>query len=202
MISIEDLIESYYLQKNFDDYSFLQQRDEFITLCRFLDSFKPVNILEIGVRGVSFNILAKFATGIKIALDVWDYSSNVEEGIFIKGNSHDEETFNKVKSICEKFDFIFIDGDHSIEGVKLDFEMYKSLLSERGYIGFHDIDPNHAFKGYENSWGGNVHKFWESIQEGSKISIICSCTSSEVGYNLNNKKIKTGFGGIGLWRPK
>jgi cephalosporin hydroxylase len=202
MNSIEELIDSYYTQEGLDKYTFLQQRDEFIVLCRFLDSFKPINILEIGVRGASFNILSKFASGTKIAVDVCDYSSSIENGIFIQGNSHDEETIETIKSVCQKFDFIFIDGDHSIEGVALDFNSYKPLLSERGYMGFHDVDPDHIFKGKEACMGGYVHKFWQSIQEGSKTSIICSGTSSEVGYHVDGKKFKTGFGGIGLWRPK
>jgi predicted O-methyltransferase YrrM len=42
--------------------------------------------------------------------------------------------FNNVKDFCNEFDLIFIDGDHSYEGVKRDFEMYKRLLSPRGPI--------------------------------------------------------------------
>jgi predicted O-methyltransferase YrrM len=35
-------------------------------------------------------------------------------------------------------DFLFIDGDHSYEGVKQDFEMYSHLVTSGGLIAFHD----------------------------------------------------------------
>jgi Methyltransferase domain len=43
-----------------------------------------------------------------------------------------------------KIDFIFIDGDHSYEGVKKDFDLYSSILSENGVIILHDTDENFA----------------------------------------------------------
>lgn len=45
-----------------------------------------------------------------------------------------------------KIDFLFIDGDHSYEGVKRDFELYTQLLTENGVIIIHDTDEN-----YENN---------------------------------------------------
>lgn len=45
-----------------------------------------------------------------------------------------------------KIDFLFIDGDHTYEGVKKDFDLYSKLLSENGLIIIHDTDEN-----YENN---------------------------------------------------
>jgi hypothetical protein len=45
-----------------------------------------------------------------------------------------------------KIDVLFIDGDHSYEGVKLDFELYSKLISQKGIIIIHDTDGE-----YENS---------------------------------------------------
>lgn len=42
-----------------------------------------------------------------------------------------------------KIDFLFIDGDHSYEGVKKDFELYSKLLTEHGVIVIHDTDLNY-----------------------------------------------------------
>jgi len=39
-----------------------------------------------------------------------------------------------------KIDLLYIDGDHSYEGVKLDFDLYSTLLSDKGIIAIHDTD--------------------------------------------------------------
>jgi len=39
-----------------------------------------------------------------------------------------------------KIDILFIDGDHSYEGVKKDFDLYSNILSENGIIIIHDTD--------------------------------------------------------------
>ena len=42
-----------------------------------------------------------------------------------------------------KIDFLFIDGDHSYEGVKLDFDLYSTILSDNGIIIIHDTDEKY-----------------------------------------------------------
>jgi len=43
-----------------------------------------------------------------------------------------------------RIDVLFIDGDHSYEGVKLDFELYSKLLSPKGVVILHDSDENYS----------------------------------------------------------
>jgi hypothetical protein len=42
-----------------------------------------------------------------------------------------------------KIDFLFIDGDHTYEGVKLDFDLYSNLLSDNGVVVIHDTDEEY-----------------------------------------------------------
>jgi len=42
-----------------------------------------------------------------------------------------------------KIDYLHIDGDHSYEGVKKDFELYSQIMSENGIITIHDIDQKY-----------------------------------------------------------
>jgi predicted O-methyltransferase YrrM len=51
----------------------------------------------------------------------------------------------KIEGILKgrKVDFLFIDADHSYEGVKKDFEMYSPLVRKGGIIAFHDIIPDY-----------------------------------------------------------
>jgi predicted O-methyltransferase YrrM len=38
----------------------------------------------------------------------------------------------------QKIDFLFIDGDHSIDGCKRDFDLYSHKVTNGGFIAFHD----------------------------------------------------------------
>ena len=42
-----------------------------------------------------------------------------------------------------KIDLLFIDGDHSYKGVKKDFELYSTILSDNGIIIIHDTDSEY-----------------------------------------------------------
>jgi hypothetical protein len=42
-----------------------------------------------------------------------------------------------------KIDLLFIDGDHSYEGVKRDFDLYSQILSPNGIIIIHDTDEKY-----------------------------------------------------------
>jgi len=82
----------------------------------------------------------------------------------IRGDSHTAETLKDVKMalVGEKVDFLFIDGDHSYEGVKKDFEMYGPLVKSGGVVAFHDIvDGPEAFV-------GGVPRFWKEIKNNYK----------------------------------
>tara|TARA_B100000886_G_scaffold322188_1_gene265011 strand:- start:35 stop:697 length:663 start_codon:yes stop_codon:yes gene_type:complete len=56
----------------------------------------------------------------------------------ITGSSTAKSTIKKVKNFSS-YDLIFIDGNHSYQYVKKDFENYCNYLSKKGIIIFHDI---------------------------------------------------------------
>jgi 23S rRNA U2552 (ribose-2'-O)-methylase RlmE/FtsJ len=60
---------------------------------------------------------------------------------FIPDNSQLPSTRERLVEILDgrKIDLLFIDGDHSYNGCKSDFEMYKSLVADSGIMVFHDI---------------------------------------------------------------
>jgi cephalosporin hydroxylase len=138
-----------------------QERDEIVQLAKFVYELQPKVVVEIGTKfGGTFMIWNEIAPGIKISVDLVEgihggvsrldtdarnarfkelYNDSC---IFIEGDSHDSATYDLlVKALDGKtIDFLFIDGDHTYEGVKEDYETYSSLVSENGYIGFHDIN--------------------------------------------------------------
>lgn len=56
-------------------------------------------------------------------------------------------------------DFLFLDGDHSLTGIRQDFEAFGPLVRAGGLVAFHDIVPD----------PGNAHiqvpEFWASLRD-------------------------------------
>jgi predicted O-methyltransferase YrrM len=48
------------------------------------------------------------------------------------------DMFDQVRSLTDHLELLFIDGDHSYEGVKSDWEAYKHLLRPGSIVVFHD----------------------------------------------------------------
>jgi len=57
---------------------------------------------------------------------------------YYQGNSQDINIVNQVKTDLKNVDILFIDGDHSRQGVLLDFKNYSDLVVNGGYIAFDD----------------------------------------------------------------
>lgn len=87
------------------------------------------------------------------------WMKNVNQYDDIQGDSHDPNTIERVRRIFPKsdVDFLFIDGDHSYEGVKRDFYDYSRFVKQGGLIVLHDVC------GLED-----VHRFWEEIKPNHK----------------------------------
>jgi len=76
----------------------------------------------------------------------------------LRRDSHKPETLTAIREILGvcKLDFLFIDGDHSYDGVRSDFEMYSPLVRAGGLIAFHDIALTDGSE--------KVHRFWDEIK--------------------------------------
>ena len=98
----------------------------------------------------------------------------------LREDSHQKETLEKVKEILDdnQLDFLFIDGDHSYEGVKKDFEMYSPLVRKGGIIAFHDIAPNGILE-----LTGGVSRFWKEIEKKNYYQEIINNQNQE-GFGI------------------
>jgi len=160
----------------------IQIKEEFIELLKIFKELNPKYILEIGTaNGGTLFCFCKLAqddaTIISIDLPEGEFGGGYPEWkvsvyqVFAKKNqklyllkkdSHQKETLEEVKKILNgnQLDFLFIDGDHSYDGVKKDFEMYSTLVRKGGIIAFHDIinnDPTRLDIG--------VPKFWLEVKD-------------------------------------
>lgn len=70
--------------------------------------------------------------------NVWKYNKFKNNYTYIKGNSTENETIERVKTV--QADILFIDGDHSYFGVWNDFLNYSKLVKPNGYIVFDDYN--------------------------------------------------------------
>jgi len=135
------------------------------TLFLFISIADPeANILSVDLPGGSFG---GGYPEWKIPL----YQSFAKGGQKIKllrADSHNPKTLELVKTASDHrmIDFLFIDGDHTYEGVKRDFNMYSSLVKEGGIIALHDIVE------HPPETGCKVNKFWNEIKYDYEYSEI------------------------------
>lgn len=120
------------------------------------DSSYEINYLEIGcyAGGSACLLLQRPRTSV-ISIDLGKpISKNIviknvnklnkhkNKYNYIEGSSHEENTQKKLDEILNnnKIDILFIDGDHSYNGVKKDFEIYSKYVKSGGYIIFDDYN--------------------------------------------------------------
>jgi cephalosporin hydroxylase len=179
----------------------IQVPEELSALVELLKKHRLRNVMEIGSEaGGTFYLWCRLTAigGLKISLDLPSgasgsgrfrdapelvrrttlfkrWSANVH---VITGDSHEQNSRREVEDALagNKLDFLFIDGDHSYKGVKLDFEDYKGFVRPGGLIAFHDIVDSeyHCFRGC------HVAKFWTELK-GEKQEFIKGAAWGGIG---------------------
>lgn len=164
-------------------FRMFQHRGEIADFC---NSFPwPQTVIEIGAhRGgtaVLFLELGAHVVSVDLPEGPWGGLSHQETEERIRdlsarygdrfrsvlGDSRKLETKGNIP-IRGQVDLLFIDGDHSYEGVRSDYEMYRSFVKPGGLIAFHDIkdSPFHREKGVE------VARFWRELRESGQYQSI------------------------------
>jgi predicted O-methyltransferase YrrM len=131
-----------------------QIETEFTNVMGKVEKMKPRCFLEIGAfKGGTLSLFAQVASPDCRFLSV-DIAYRLPEQLALKklalknqkincisGDSSSQQTIQKVKQWLgnDQLDVLFIDGDHSFNGVKADFENYSPLVRAGGLIIFHDI---------------------------------------------------------------
>lgn len=160
-----------------------QKLVEFAEFVSFLRPIRPKMVVEIGtLNGGTLWALCRLASSAaeltSIDLPGGPFGGGYGEGSvsrlralartdqkihLIRGDSHALETLEQLEAALRgrSIDLLFIDGDHSYEGVKRDFELYSPLVRPGGMIAFHDILPH-------SNPACQVDLFWNEIRIGAE----------------------------------
>jgi hypothetical protein len=141
----------------------IQCREEWLAFMEYCASYfehrgidHPI-VLEIGTRlNQQKPFYEKLLGALHIGIDITDAEGKPD----IIGDSAAPETVERVRSMLagRLVDLLFIDGDHTYEGVKRDFETYAPLT--RHIIAFHDINLE---------WeGAGIKRFWDELKARSE----------------------------------
>ena len=143
----------------------------------YLQRNKPSRYLEVGIyAGGTIKFVSDYAkgmdcTGVDLFEDFIPHHKNthvspnfytmaqIQEFLgsdvrLIKGYS--EQVLPELLKNNEKFDLIFIDGNHKYEATKVDFENAYKILNPGGFIAFHNCSTggNPDWEGYNIVDGG------------------------------------------------
>ena len=143
-----------------------QKLPEFAGLIRLVSERELNVVLEIGTaHGGTYWTWCRLAapTAHLVSIDFpgkdeWSarlrsYPRPTQTQKLIRADSHDPQTIRVVEGLRGSVDLLFIDGDHSYDGVRADFENYAPLVRPGGLIAFHDVDStNHPASQVDRLW--------------------------------------------------
>jgi predicted O-methyltransferase YrrM len=152
-----------------------QSREEMKKLVQHLACIRPKRIMEIGTaKGGTLFLWGKiFDPDLLISIDLPNgmyggigtenderYKTFGRDVRLLRKDSHDMKTWNEAAGMVgeKMLDFLFIDGDHTYDGVRYDFEMYRPLVRPGGLIAMHDIMT------HDPKYNCQVDEFWKLVK--------------------------------------
>lgn len=172
-----------------------QRRDELLPFLERVERLRPRRICEIGTAGggtlfLLTRVAAADAIVVYVDLELpWfaeraraRLARNGQRVVGITGDSHDPATRDRVVEALrdEPLDVLFIDGDHTYEGVKADFDLYARLVRPGGIVALHDINPDHDAA---HAISGEVPRFWEELKRTHRTEELI-VSSNPDGYGI------------------
>lgn len=152
---------------------------EIAALCQRVQRQRPKVIVEIGTaKGGTLYLWSRLVEpgGLVVSIDKPGAAGSVrplslavyrsfgrERGVRVHTlavDSHSAQAHHTLKGVLgnRPVDFLFIDGDHSYDGVKADFFAYQQYLAHDGLIALHDVGiPDHHPT-------IQVRRFWNELE--------------------------------------
>lgn len=190
-MSDPNAIFEYAARGNFGIISPIQSRVELVAALKVVQQLQPRTTMELGTAngGTLFmltRVSAPDALILSLDLPGGDWGGGYgEERVplyeafalptqtikLLRADSHKPSSLEAVREALggRTIDFLFIDGDHTYEGVKMDYEMYSPLVTPGGLIGFHDIAYPCGVTQFWNELKPSYEETWEFIAESKPI---------------------------------
>lgn len=167
-------------------FEMLQHREEIVPFGEWILQWGLQTVLEIGTGpgGTTF-VFCSLCPGEVISIDLPSAGSiHVHDRLRavapnfsgVLGDSQQANTAAYVAGLLNnrKVDLLFIDGDHGYEGVRSDYQRYRSFVRGAGWVAFHDINASEG-------WGNmGVPKLWSQL-EGTKIEFSVGADWGGIG---------------------
>jgi len=183
----------------YEDFRPLQIKEEIARLSEIVKALEPAAVCEIGAAGCGTTFLFARAAApgslvVSLDLELEEarrraaslFAREGQRVVCLRADSQRPETVRAVERLLagRPLDFLFIDGDHSYEGVARDFELYSPLVRPGGLIAFHDIVP--LAEGDGRHTVGGVPQFWRELKgrHASAREIVAAPEQSAFGIGL------------------
>jgi predicted O-methyltransferase YrrM len=174
-----------------------QRVDEFAAFLEIVERLRPRRVCELGTYlGGTLWFLAKASdpNAVIVSVDIdaplfartqrARLAAPGQRLVSIEGDSHQQAVRGRVSAEFDHqpLDVLFIDGDHTYDGVKQDFEMYSPLVREGGLIAFHDINGGPQGSG---PLSGEVPRYWAELRaQHPGITHELVSRTDEEGYGI------------------
>ncbi len=142
-----------------------------------ISAFRPKTFVELGTyHGVSYFAFCQAVKALNLnakcyAVDTWqgdEHAGKIEKSILPKLEEHNSSFYSDFSQLLQKtfdeaqkdfadgsIDLLHIDGFHTYEAVRHDFENWLPKMSDRGIVLFHDVNVR------ERDFG--VYKLWDEL---------------------------------------
>ena len=180
---------------------------EIESLYRIVCQLKPAGVVEIGTaKGGTLYLWAQAASAdaTLVSIDMPEvgfggyrtcraafYRSfgGPNQAIhLLRNDSHDPGTLTKAMRCLANstIDFLFLDGDHSYEGVRADLRRYGPLVRPGGLIALHDILPNPKTSRIQ------VSRLWDEVRQRHQVEELVAPANAgrRIGIGLLKRPVE------------
>lgn len=186
--------------KGYMAVSSMQIPSEITRLAALVAELKPRLSLEIGTaHGGTLFIWSQFTSEEVLACDLRDMSC--QQDLYVKfpppgsackvrlfsGDSHQPGFKSRVRAALNgrQVDFLFIDGDHTADGVTADYEDYREFVRPGGLIAFHDIVDRQSID------SNQVGQFWHRLKQVAQVEEFVD-DPAQTGYGIGILRVPPG----------